>query len=282
MRGLFWGLLTIDLHYFTDHFPIENTKTKVKSFNSYVGGPATNASFTFQHLGGDASLVTAIGKNSFQSMIMDNIEKHKLKVLDLKKDEAVDPIFASIITNISTGDRTILSYLPPKAKMHDIQRGSNNFDIALFDGFYIETAIAKAKECRDNGIVTVLDGGSWKLKTDELLNHIDIAICSEDFVPPGVTQSEDVTAYLRKKGVKKIAITRGGKPIIANDGEVNMLVDVPKINVVDTLGAGDIFHGAFCYFYLTNIGFINSLEKAIQVASHGCEFAGPHAWMERE
>ena len=34
MNGLFWGLLTIDLHFFADHFPEENSKTKVKSFRA--------------------------------------------------------------------------------------------------------------------------------------------------------------------------------------------------------------------------------------------------------
>ncbi|MCK5105487.1 MAG: hypothetical protein KAR17_21835 [Cyclobacteriaceae bacterium] len=282
MKGLFWGLLTIDLHYFTDHFPIENTKTKVKKFNTYIGGPATNAAITFQHLGGKTRLVTAIGKNSFHAMIMDDIAKYNIDALDLKANENVEPVFASIITNESSGERTIFSYLPPIVNMNNVPNIDGEFDIALFDGFYIETAIEKARECRDRGIITVLDGGSWKYKTDELLKYIDIAICSEDFIPPGVIHQEDVTAYLLKKGVKKAAITRGNKPLIVNEGEVNLLVEVPKTDVVDTLGAGDIFHGAFCYFYGKNKSFIGSLEKAAHIASNSCRFHGPRAWMEQK
>ena len=282
MKGLFWGLLTIDLHYFTDHFPIENTKTKVKKFDTYIGGPATNAAITFQHMGGNTRLATAIGKNPFHSMIMDDIAQYNMDVLDLKTNENVDPVFASIITNESSGERTIFSYHPPKANMNNVQDITEDIDIALFDGFYIETAIEKAKECRDRGIITVLDGGSWKNKTDELLKYIDIAICSEDFVPPGVTRQVDVTAYLLNKGVKKAAITRGHKSVIVNEGEVNLLVEVPKTKVVDTLGAGDIFHGAFSFFYAQNQNFISSLEKAAEVASYSCRFHGPRAWMEKE
>lgn len=282
MKVLFWGLLTIDLHYFTDHFPVENTKIKVKKFNSYIGGPATNAAITFQHLGGKAKLVTSIGNNSFHSMIMDDIAQYNIDTMDLKTNENVEPVFASIITNESSGERTIFSYLPPKANMNNVPNIEGEFDIALFDGFYIETAIETAKKCREYGIITVLDGGSWKNKTNELLKFIDIAICSEDFIPPGVTQQEDVIAYLLKMGVKKAVITRGDKPIIVNEDLVNLLVEVPKTNVVDTLGAGDIFHGAFCYFYAKNQSFISSLEKAAQVASNSCRFHGPRAWMEKD
>jgi sugar/nucleoside kinase (ribokinase family) len=280
MNGLFWGLLTIDLHYFTNHYPSENTKTKVKRFNTYIGGPATNAAITFQHLGGKTELVTAIGKNLFNTMIKDEIAKYRINTMDLKAEENIDPVFASIITNESSGERTIFSFHPPKANLNNLTKNPVEFDIVLFDGFYIETAIEKAKHCRDHGIITVLDGGSWKNKTDELLKYIDIAICSEDFIPPGVTQQEDITAYLLNKGVKKTAITRGDKPIIVNEGEVNMLIEVPETEIVDTLGAGDIIHGAFCYFYVQNQDFVDSLEKAARIASNSCRFHGPRAWMD--
>ena len=136
--------------------------------------------------------------------------------------------------------------------------------------------------CRQKGIITIFDGGSWKSGTEELLRYIDIAICSEDFYPPGINSNSDVTEYLIKKGAKKTAITRGYKPIITNEGEVNFLIEVPKTEIIDTLGAGDIFHGAFCYFYAQTANFLASLEKAAQIASFSCRFAGPRAWMERK
>ncbi len=280
MNGLFWGLLTIDLHFFADYFPEENTKTKVKRFDSYIGGPATNAAITFQYLGGKSQLVSAIGQNSFRSMIYDRLDQYKLDCLDLKKNESTDPIFASILTNESTGNRTIFSYHPQQAKQIDNELVSSIYDIALFDGFYIDTAIQKAKECQRKGITTVLDGGSWKNGTEHLLKYIDVAICSQDFMPPGVIHSEDITAYLLNRGVSKAAITRGEKPIIANEGDVNLLVDVPNVEVIDTLGAGDIFHGAFCYYYAQNKHFTHALEKASKIAAKSCEYRGPRTWME--
>lgn len=282
MTGLFWGLLTIDLHFFTDQYPEENSKVKAKGFQSYTGGPATNAAITYSHLGGAAKLVTSIGKNPFRGMIREELDPFNLKINDMKSDKDSDPVFASIITNSNSGSRTIFSYHPKEDGDIPLQLIDSEVQIALFDGFYIQSAIAAAKRCRELGIITVFDGGSWKAGTEQLLKHIDIAICSEDFFPPGVDSNEDVTEFLIRTGVKKAAITRGPRSIITHEGEANFLIDVPKIEAVDSLGAGDIFHGAFCYFYTQNQHFLLSLEKAAQVAAFSCQYRGPRTWMHQE
>ncbi len=281
MKGLFWGLLTIDLHFFADHFPVENTKSKVDKFNLYIGGPATNAAITFQYLGGDGNLVTGIGQNTFNEMIRQELMKNAIKFHDLKANKKVEPVYASILTNTTSGSRTIFSYPPSANGIEHIKMNLEDTSIAMFDGFYMDSAIEIAMECRKHGITTVLDGGSWKPKTEALLPYIDVAICSEDFTPPGAINQTDAIAYLLQHGVKKAAITRGAKPIIINEDEVNLLVEVPQVEVVDTLGAGDVFHGAFCYFYGKNNDFITSLEKAAEVAAQSCGFHGPRTWMEQ-
>lgn len=280
MKGLFWGLLTVDLHFFTDHFPDENTKTKVKKFNTYIGGPATNAAIAFQHLGGNAQLVTAIGQNNYHGLITEDLARFKIAFNDMKATVPSDPVFASILTNDTNGSRTIFSYFPSSKDLSNHVK-SDHVDIALFDGFYMDSAIEKAKECRNLGITTVLDGGSWKNDMHKLLKHIDIAICSEDFVPPRTVTSDDIIAYMMKRGVKNVAITRGSKPIIVSEGEVNEIVKVPTVDAVDTLGAGDIFHGAFCYYFAAGDKFKLALKKAAQIAAKSCQHAGPHSWMER-
>jgi sugar/nucleoside kinase (ribokinase family) len=282
MKGLFWGLLTIDLHFFTDHYPNENSKVKARNFTSYIGGPATNAAITFRHLGAQTQLTTSVGINAFRAMVFDELRHYGVDIYDLKSSERAEPVFASIITNESNGTRTIFSYHPKETVRQPVKIIDPDADIALFDGFYMKSAIAAAKRCRELGIVTVFDGGSWKSGAEELLKYIDIAICSTDFLPSGITNVDEVTEYLLKKGVQKTAITRGEKPIITNEGEVNFLVEVPKTDAVDSLGAGDIFHGAFCFFYAKTGNFSLSLEKASQIASFSCQFAGPRTWMERD
>ncbi len=281
MKGLFCGLLTLDLHFFTDHYPDENSKIKTRHFDYYIGGPTTNAAITFNHLGGNGILLTAIGKNPFKSMVKKQLANYKLEFVDMKEDTFSDPAVASVITNQSSGQRTVVYHLPDDTKLHL----NNDFkpfgDIAMFDGFYMEKAIEMAAVCRRQGIITVLDGGSWKPGTEELLKYIDIAICSSDFSPPGSIEGDDVASWLISQGVSKTAITRGEKPVIINEGIANLLVNVQKTEVVDTLGAGDILHGAFCYFYASGLDFPSAIEKASQIASFSCKYRGPRTWMKK-
>ncbi len=282
MKGLFWGLTTIDLHFLTDHYPEENAKIKAQKFESYVGGPATNAAITYQHLGGNARLVTAIGQNNFTQTIHDQLKKRKISFHDMLKEVKEEPVFASIITNIETGKRTIVSYLPKRNPLAEIADINDGYSIAMFDGFYIDSAIPFARLCKSLGITTVFDGGSWKHNTEKLLKYIDIAICSDDFFPPNLSKYNEITDYILQQGVQKVVISRGSKPMIVNEGEVNLLLEVPKVDVADTMGAGDILMGAFCFFYAQSNNFLFSMEKAGQIASLSCKYHGPREWMNYE
>jgi sugar/nucleoside kinase (ribokinase family) len=86
-------------------------------------------------------------------------------------------------------------------------------------------------------------------------------------------------------GVLNMAITRGNKPISYQSGDRDGEIPVPQVNAVDTLGAGDIFHGAFCY-YLVNSEianleqkFTNGLARAAAIAADSCRFFGTRQWM---
>jgi sugar/nucleoside kinase (ribokinase family) len=57
-------------------------------------------------------------------------------------------------------------------------------------------------------------------------------------------------------------------------------INVPTIEAVDTLGAGDIFHGAFCHYILQET-FTDALKQAANIAANSCQFFGTRRWMQR-
>jgi sugar/nucleoside kinase (ribokinase family) len=131
------------------------------------------------------------------------------------------------------------------------------------------------------GIQTVLDGGSWKDGTDRLLETIDTAICSADFKPPACRTADDTIAYLEARGVKEIAITNGPEPIQFVSGSASGFIPVPQVHAVDTMGAGDILHGASCYYTAVGCAFEQALERAARIASESCCLHGTRQWMHR-
>jgi len=108
---------------------------------------------------------------------------------------------------------------------------------------------------------------------------VTTAICSERFAPPGVSSLEQVVDYLHSFGIPNVAITCGERPIIYSEKGSHGTLPVPVVPVVDTLGAGDIFHGAYCYFLLSGRSFREALEKAAEVASRSCCSFGTRDWM---
>jgi sugar/nucleoside kinase (ribokinase family) len=149
----------------------------------------------------------------------------------------------------------------------------------MLDGHAMEACQRWAEAAASSGVSVVLDGGSWKPGTDLLLKSVDTAICAADFLPPGCSTDGDVIAHLRAIGVTKIAITHGADPIQYVSQARSGTIEVPQVKAVDTTGAGDIFHGAFCFFYANGRDFEQALVKASNIASESCRFRGTRQWM---
>ncbi len=279
---LFVGLNTVDLQFLVNQYPKPNTKTKALQNEIYIGGPATNAAISCAFLGTRADLFTPVGTHIFSDFIIKEIRNYDLRLIDPLKRKSSKPVFASIITSKTNGDRTVFSYHPEIENFKNIQFKFNlkYYQLALFDGFYTDMAISIARRLKKNEGITILDGGSWKKGTDKLLKYIDIVICSNDFQVPGGKKPEDIFTYLHASGVKDIAITRGNHNILCSHKEGEEEIEIEQIDVIDTLGAGDIFHGAFCHFYFNGHNFTNSLQRASIVAGESCKWFGTREWMK--
>lgn len=81
---------------------------------------------------------------------------------------------------------------------------------------------------------------------------------------------------MKDKGVLRRAVTDGGNPIIWEEKDRKGSIQPMKVIPVDTLGAGDIMHGAYCYFrFDRGLSFEEALEKAGQVSSYSIAYRGP-------
>lgn len=280
MKGLFLGLSTVDIQYLLPTYPAANSKHKTEPTVIDIGGPALNAAATFVHLGGGADFYTVLGQHALRGFMEERLATAGLRTIDLAPESQHLPTVASVWTSADTGDRTIvtnrrqdgplaLSLLPDSLDPTSIQ-------ILLLDGFHLAAAIALAQRGKQVGIPVVLDGGSWKPGMEQLLPFVDLAICSADFVVPG---GGPIWEYCQGLGVEKLAITHGGDAIEWWEATDQGMLSVPAVEVVDTLGAGDVFHGAFCYFYGQEKNFQESLRQAAIIASQSCTQLGARSWM---
>lgn len=283
ISGVFVGLSTIDLVYEVDKFPSTDSKVTARSQSAFAGGPATNAAITFRYLGGEAALVTSIGHHPLAALIREELTAHKVKALDLSPDRSDVPAISAVAVNAS-GQRNVISANASRISEYSDQVDLdllNSASVLLVDGHLMTACIAWARAAREHRVAVVLDGGSWKPGTEMLLPHVETAICSSDFLPPGCSRPEGVFEFLTGRGVSKIAITAGSKPIRYTWEQGSGSVPVPKVPTVDTTGAGDIFHGACSYFLAAGVSFPDALAQAASIASNSCRFRGTRAWMDQ-
>lgn len=293
-QGLFVGLVTLDIVYLAADLPDKNQKIVASDYTVAAGGPATNAAVTFSHLGNGATLLGVVGAHPMTQLIRADLAGYGVAIIDLDPTQSEPPPVSSIIVTGATGDRAVISLnavksqvpgnslsLFPPFSQGGSEGGLQDVDIVLIDGHQRSAGQEIARLAKSNNIPVVVDGGSWKPGFENLLPFVDYAICSANFYPPGCHSSEEVFSYLSNIGIPHIAITHGEKPIqYLSDGDIRW-VEVPKISAVDTLAAGDVFHGAFCHYILQS-NFADALAAASKVAAHSCQFFGTRRWMDTE
>jgi sugar/nucleoside kinase (ribokinase family) len=279
--ALFVGLITLDFIYLADSPPQNNQKLVATDYTVAAGGPATNAAVTFSHLGNKATILGVLGSHPMKQLICTDLENCQVAIIDLDPHQITPPPVSSIIVTQGTGERAVISINAVKTQANITSIPPNileNIDIILIDGHQMAISFHLAQTAKTHNIPIVIDGGSWKLGFAEILPFVNYALCSANFYPPNCKNQQDVFNYLQDFNIPHIAITQGENPIQYLTCGQSGVVNVPKIQTVDTLGAGDIFHGAFCN-YILQTSFIDALALAGNIATNACKYFGTRHWM---
>lgn len=280
--GVFVGLSTIDVVYRVENFPPPDSKITAVDQNVFTGGPAANAAITFAHLGGKATLITALGRHPLSSLVREDLERYSVELIDLYPEFDRVPVISSVYVN-RAGERNVISSNASRFGAIPVSVDDAvcaEAAVLLVDGHSMEACQFWARTARARGKQVVFDGGSWKAGTEELLRAVDTAICSADFWPPGCSTADEVIEYLQQSGVSRIAISQGASPVLFADHGRSGSVVVPQVELVDTMGAGDVLHGSYCYYAAQGCGFVEALDLAAQMASASCRYSGTRAWMK--
>ncbi|BAZ28251.1 PfkB protein [Cylindrospermum sp. NIES-4074] len=281
--GLFVGLVTLDLIYLAESAPRNNQKLVATDYTVAAGGPATNAAVTFSYLGNDAKILGVLGLHPMTQLIREDLLNYKVAIADLHPNTNAVPPVSSIIVTQATGERAVVSINAVKTQASSTSIPAEilqNVDIVLIDGHQMTVGCEIAQMAKTENIPVVIDGGSWKPGFEQILPFVDYAICSANFYPPNCQTETEVFAYLNAFNIPHIAITHGEKAIQYLSCGNTGVVDVPNIQPVDTLGAGDIFHGAFCHYILQQ-NFTDALALAANTAADACQSFGTRRWMEK-
>lgn len=253
MYALFIGHTYIDVTILTDHMPVGDEKDVASSYAVSFGGNAVTAAFSCAKLGLAPDLLTTVADDWLGGMFRSMAAKYKI------------PVHTRDVRTSS------LSFIMPHAGKRSIIRCRDDDYLHPFpvlnlsgcralhlDGHQTDAAIHYAKLCRESGILTSLDGGGMRSNTHELLGFIDVAIVAERLCQQMGHEPPAMLDYLRSRGCRIGGVTLGERGMIWYDGANSVrtlpALPVPPNRIVDTSGAGDVFHGAYVYSYLSNPG----------------------------
>lgn len=292
------GVAVLDVQQTVDRLPEPDEKLVATDLLVASGGPAANAAVTAAALGVGSRLVTRIGQSALGTLISADLAAHGVAVVDLA-GPLEQPAVSTVLVSRGTGHRAVVSVNASRrstsAPDGDPRAAAwaaglvETADAVLVDGHHLDLAIPAAAAARARGVPVLLDGGSWKPGLERLLVLVDVAVISAAFGVPadvgGAGGSEvDVLAAAAALGPKVVARSRGPLPIDVLTGQGRVEVPVPHVDVVDTLGAGDVLHGALsAWLAVRGTGDLpGGLAWAARVAADSCTAAGARGWLADE
>lgn len=288
--GLFIGLATFDVINYTRGLPEPNKKVTCQAQVLAAGGPALNAAVVFAALGGTARLRTFLGAGPVATLIREDVNRFGVIIEDLAPGD-FDPPLSSITVNLIDGGRQVVS--PDGVGALGIRVGKTqgvdpSVDVVHLDGHYGQLSDADLSGLRAAQVPVTVDAGRWRDSFEQILPFATHVIASADFIvpgaPPDLTSPAGAAFLSDRYGAAFVARTAGGDQVRYWDAaqHVTQALDVPQVQAVCTIGAGDFFHGAFAYHLTARpAGSVRDhLDFAARVASLKCQYLGTRTWLE--
>src|ERR671917_2422671 len=278
MEALFIGQAYIDVTFLADENPTGDEKAVARDYAISFGGNAVTAAFACAKLGTAPDLLASVADDWLGRMFIDMAAKYCISVHHRKVRES------SLSFIMPHGGQRAIVPCRDDASLHPFPPLNLGRCRALhLDGHQGDAAIHYAKACREAGILTSLDGGGLRANTHELLAFIDVAVVAERLCVQMDLSPGEMLDYLKSRGCRIGGVTLGERGMIWYDeaGTPRELpaLDVPRERVVDTNGAGDIFHGAYVYSAMTRpeARWREHFEFARGASAHSIQYLGNEA-----
>jgi len=244
------GLAVLDLVFGVESRPDRGRKVFASSLTEVGGGPAANAAVTVAALGGDARFAGRIGTDSIGDLILDDFGRWGVDSSRVRRIPDASSPLSSVVLE-ADGERTIVNYTDPRLHAPDdvVTAGDiEGADTVLADLRWPTGGLSALRLASELGIPSVLDfdetpGSSLTaaltLPTYIVFSAPALAAVSGTTDPTGglIRMADQTEAWL--------AVTLGARGTLWLDAGSAVHAPSYPVAAVDTLGAGDVYHGAF-------------------------------------
>lgn len=276
------GLGQASLDYITivDGYPAEDTKLEAGGFAVAGGGPVATALAGLSRLKVKASFMGVVGGDDAGRAIIKGLEDEGIDVSGVKVRKDGESQRAFIIVNRRGGTRTIV-WKRPRAKALAVREIDSarisGSDMLILDGLMVEASLKAAAIARDAGVPVLLDAGRVREGMMELCALSDYVVGSAEFASGLGLAPVKAVKRLSESGCRAATVTSGRKGSVTFcDGRLIVQKGF-DVDVVDTTGAGDVFHGGYAYGVLMGWPIEKTVEFASAFAAIKCMSIGGRA-----
>ena len=274
------GLNATDTVFRVPHVPAYGGKVPFADEHYSVGGQMASAIVTCAKLGLRSKYIGAVGDDYRGQLQIESLEESGVNIDDVRRRTNCPNQSAYIVIDEATGERTVFwnhadcLTLQPEEITPDQIIGTRLLHVDCHDTAAVEKA---ARIASANDIPVTADVDTLYAGFDRVLPFIDYLVASSEF-PARLTGIEDpfkaLAAIQGRHGMKVAAMTLGAHGSLALIEGRFVYSPAFVVNCVDTTGAGDVFHGAFCYALLQNLPIAEALGFSNAMAALNCTKMG--------
>lgn len=268
------GIAVLDFVFKVDEIPSQAVKYRAKDATIVGGGCAAGAAVAISRLGGEATLATRLGEDAIASLIVADLKADGVDLSCSHYSKGGKSSFSSIYVD-KNGERQILNF-----------RGSGLIETADWieppqdlDAIICDTRLAQATNvameiARKRDLPGIVDA-------EALLDGADMTKASHvAFAKAGLEEfsgEQSISRGLRVAATKLkgwLCVTDGADgTYMLHKGQVEH-IPAFKVDAVDTLGAGDVWHGAFALRLAEGASELDAVQFANAAAALKCKTFG--------
>ncbi len=280
------GANVYDTLYTVDSYPDEDTKKRAKSAVSSGGGPTATGLVAAAKLGANVSYLGALTTDAPGIFLKADMEKYGVDTSKVNVASGFSSFSSCIFLSEKEKTRTCVFYrgdIPPLKLSPEQKDEIKAADILMIDGNEMDAATEGARFAKESGTKVLYDAGGLYDGVENLIKYADILIPSEEFAL-GFTKKETAEdaarALYEAYRPEVVVITQGKKGGIMYDGDNVRSYPALPAEVVDSNGAGDVFHGAFAFalakgFDMYKCCIFSSAVSALKCTKLGARSAVP-------
>ena len=263
------------------HYPAMDERLRMLEVHRQGGGEAATAMVTLSRLGMNASYVGKVGDDEMGRFIVGEFKREGVDTSHVVVERGGLSVFAFSIVDKETGKRTILWHkqLKPLAPDELDEEFMLSAKILHVDYHEPEAALAAARWFREAGKTVVLDIDTVDSQLQKMVRLADVVIGSETFAKRIGSGGDYFRAAekVSSLGPETTVFTLGEKGCLCRSKGEAFVQPAFEVDVVDTTGSGDVFHGAFIYGILHNWDLRKTAEFSNAVAAMKCRKVGGRA-----